>query len=116
MRSGGRGPCRRTPVVLETTILTVKLLPHVAEAEGFEPSGLAAVRFQGGCIKPLCHTSITGLSTFGNPKAVNTSKLSSYHAIPFVTLATPRVGGGDEPALSLVGGIIASLPVRDGAK
>ena len=29
----------------------------LAEREGFEPPGLAAFRFQGGCICPLCHRS-----------------------------------------------------------
>ena len=29
----------------------------LAEREGFEPPGLAAGRFQGGCICPLCHRS-----------------------------------------------------------
>jgi hypothetical protein len=30
---------------------------RLAEREGFEPPSLAAGRFQGGCIRPLCHRS-----------------------------------------------------------
>ena len=35
----------------------VSLLCRLAEREGFEPPSLAAGRFQGGCIRPLCHRS-----------------------------------------------------------
>src|SRR3954469_19742956 len=31
--------------------------PDLAEGEGFEPPDLSVARFQGGCIRPLCHPS-----------------------------------------------------------
>src|SRR4051812_38446528 len=48
----GHRPLRRYRLTSPDTTRTVQ-----AEREGFEPPGLAASRFQGGCICPLCHRS-----------------------------------------------------------
>ena len=81
---GARGRWTIVPAGLSTMsttsqrTLAVRQQTPSAEREGFEPPGLAASRFQGGCNCPLCHRSAGqasgarchGLGPFGIRKAM----------------------------------------------
>jgi hypothetical protein len=62
----------------------------LAEREGFEPPGLAAGRFQGGCICPLCHRSVAQVNE------VPARRLRSVHR--GVRVDCPRSGRGARAA------------------
>ena len=85
---GPRKPNRRT--LNEGSAVSDVVRHHTAEREGFEPPGLAAGRFQGGCICPLCHRSVAQVNE------VPARRLRSVHG--GVRVDCPRSGRGARAA------------------